>query len=110
MNVASIVCAFLAGKGVLKVVIRLLVVAFALAWCILASTGFLKSNLGLERKKALALFPIFLFYFTLCYMVLIFSSTFSYSPEDLLEDSNSPKNDQINNTTSTSLLTMNQTL
>ena len=50
--------------------LRILYISVALSWSIYASIGFL-NEASLDQRKALALYPIFLFYFIMSWIVLI---------------------------------------
>ena len=55
----------------LAVVLRFVAVVAALAWALFASSSFMTDAQFPEGRKALALYPVFLFYSTLAWMVLI---------------------------------------
>ena len=50
--------------------VRMLVVGFCFAWATTASVGFL-STLVPENRRALAAYPVFLFYLSISWMVLV---------------------------------------
>eukprot|EP00172_Hildenbrandia_rubra_P000668 Plantae.Rhodophyta-Hildenbrandia_rubra.ctg13655.p1 GENE.Plantae.Rhodophyta-Hildenbrandia_rubra.ctg13655~~Plantae.Rhodophyta-Hildenbrandia_rubra.ctg13655.p1 ORF type:complete len:188 (+),score=4.37 Plantae.Rhodophyta-Hildenbrandia_rubra.ctg13655:74-565(+) len=55
----------------LAVVLRFVVVVTALAWTLFASSSFMTDADFPEGRKVLALYPVFLFYSSLAWMVLI---------------------------------------
>lgn len=55
---------------ILPFFIKIIVTGIAYAWSTLAALNFLK-DLNLENKRALALYPIFLFYFFIAWLILI---------------------------------------
>ncbi|KAI8912922.1 hypothetical protein PhCBS80983_g03173 [Powellomyces hirtus] len=67
----AVVCAFIP-----LIFVRIIVVGVTFAWAVYASIGFL-SDLGLEKRRALAVYPMVLFYFVIAWMVLISKSLFN---------------------------------
>ncbi|KAI9298026.1 terbinafine resistance locus protein [Neoconidiobolus thromboides FSU 785] len=65
LNIASILALFISNLFV-----RLAISIIGFAWATYASTGFL-SSVNLPNRKALAVFPIFLFYFFISWMILV---------------------------------------
>ncbi|XP_048815126.1 protein YIPF6 [Tympanuchus pallidicinctus] len=74
LTVAMLVCrlVLLAGSGTVSFIIRLIVVIAMFAWSTLASTAFLADSQP-PHRKALAVYPIFLFYFVISWMILTFT-------------------------------------
>ncbi|OXB62658.1 hypothetical protein ASZ78_006477 [Callipepla squamata] len=74
LTVAMLVCrlVLLAGAGTGSFVLRLLVVLAMFAWSTLASTAFLADSQP-PHRKALVVYPIFLFYFVISWMILTFT-------------------------------------
>eukprot|EP00302_Diacronema_sp_CCMP2436_P007351 CAMPEP_0179900972 /NCGR_PEP_ID=MMETSP0982-20121206/39454_1 /TAXON_ID=483367 /ORGANISM="non described non described, Strain CCMP 2436" /LENGTH=196 /DNA_ID=CAMNT_0021799365 /DNA_START=104 /DNA_END=694 /DNA_ORIENTATION=- len=70
LTVASIFCVTIGAMTGFW--IRLLVVAFCFVWATSASVGFL-STLVPENRRALAAYPVFLFYLSLSWMVALAS-------------------------------------
>ncbi|KAI8819477.1 protein YIPF6 [Fimicolochytrium jonesii] len=63
--IASIVC------GIIRpVFVRMIVILGAFLWAVYASIGFF-SDLNLNQRRVLAIYPIFLFYFVIGWMILI---------------------------------------
>lgn len=74
LTVAMAVCrlVLLAGTGTVSFVVRLLVVSVCFGWSTFASTAFLADSQP-RNRKALVVYPVFLFYFVIGWMVLTFS-------------------------------------
>uniref|UniRef100_A0A8C9ENG3 Protein YIPF n=1 Tax=Pavo cristatus TaxID=9049 RepID=A0A8C9ENG3_PAVCR len=74
LTVAMLVCrlVLLAGSGTVSFIIRLIVVMAMFAWSTLASTAFLADSQP-PHRKALVVYPIFLFYFVISWMILTFT-------------------------------------
>ncbi|XP_009286367.1 PREDICTED: protein YIPF6 [Aptenodytes forsteri] len=74
LTVAMLVCrlVLLAGSGTVSFVIRLIVVVAMFGWSTLASTAFLADSQP-PNRKALVVYPIFLFYFVISWMILTFT-------------------------------------
>ncbi|XP_068105768.1 protein YIPF6 isoform X4 [Hyperolius riggenbachi] len=62
----------LASGGTVTFIIRLIVVITMFAWSTFASTAFLADSQP-PNRRALAVYPIFLFYFVISWMILTFS-------------------------------------
>ncbi|KAM4662480.1 protein YIPF6 [Discoglossus pictus] len=74
LTVAMLVCrlVFIAGASTITFIIRLVVVTVMFAWSTFASTAFLADSQP-PNRRALAVYPIFLFYFVISWMILTFS-------------------------------------
>lgn len=74
LTVAMIVCriVLLGGSGVVSFAVRLVVVTASFSWSTFASTAFLADSQPTNRK-ALVVYPVFLFYFVIGWMILTFS-------------------------------------
>ncbi|XP_071614268.1 protein YIPF6 isoform X2 [Heliangelus exortis] len=74
LTVGMLVCrlVLLAGSGTISFIIRLVVVLAMFAWSTLASTAFLADSQP-PNRKALVVYPIFLFYFVISWMILTFT-------------------------------------
>ncbi|XP_028838375.1 protein YIPF6 [Denticeps clupeoides] len=74
LTVAMVVCrlVLLGFTGTISFIIRLIVVTASFSWSVFASTAFLADSQPANRK-ALVVYPIFLFYFVIGWMVLTFS-------------------------------------
>ncbi|XP_075438051.1 protein YIPF6 [Ascaphus truei] len=74
LTVAMLVCRLLliASSNTVTFIIRLVVVATMFAWSTLASTAFLADSQP-PNRRALAVYPIFLFYFVISWMILTFT-------------------------------------
>ncbi|XP_039945022.1 protein YIPF6 isoform X2 [Hirundo rustica] len=74
LTVAMLVCrlVLLAGAGTVSFIIRLVVVGAMFSWSTLASTAFLADSQP-PNRKALVVYPIFLFYFVISWMILTFT-------------------------------------
>jgi hypothetical protein len=68
LTVASVFCVTLGA--IMGFFVRMLVVGFCFAWATTASVGFL-STLVPENRRALAAYPVFLFYLSISWMVLV---------------------------------------
>mmetsp|Transcript_7888 Transcript_7888/g.21540 ORF Transcript_7888/g.21540 Transcript_7888/m.21540 type:complete len:196 (+) Transcript_7888:64-651(+) len=68
LTVASVFCVTIGA--VIGFWIRLLVVGFCFVWASTASVGFLQSLVP-ENRRALAAYPVFLFYLSISWMVLV---------------------------------------
>ena len=64
---------FAMGAGIL----RLIFVLGGFAWSVYASVGFL-AEVNLEKRRTLAVYPIFFFYFVLSLLVFIYKSLTSH--------------------------------
>ncbi|XP_054430231.1 protein YIPF6 [Pteronotus mesoamericanus] len=74
LTVAMLVCrlVLLATPGPINFMVRLFVVIVMFAWSIVASTAFLADSQP-PNRKALAVYPVFLFYFVISWMILTFT-------------------------------------
>ncbi|XP_066496361.1 protein YIPF6 [Tiliqua scincoides] len=75
LTVALLVCRlvlFLTNPGTGGFIVRLLVVMAMFGWSTLASTAFLADSQP-PNRKALVVYPIFLFYFVISWMILTFA-------------------------------------
>ncbi|KAJ1197090.1 hypothetical protein NDU88_000952 [Pleurodeles waltl] len=74
LTVAMLVCrlVLLGGTTVVTFIVRLVVVISMFAWSTVASTAFLADSQP-PNRKALAVYPIFLFYFVISWMILTFT-------------------------------------
>ncbi|NXI52085.1 YIPF6 protein, partial [Chloroceryle aenea] len=74
LTVAMLVCrlVLLAGSGTVSFIVRLIVVLAMFGWSTLASTAFLADSQP-PNRKALVVYPIFLFYFVISWMILTFT-------------------------------------
>ncbi|XP_069468620.1 protein YIPF6 [Ambystoma mexicanum] len=74
LTVAMLVCrlVLLGGLTMATFIIRLVVVISMFAWSTVASTAFLADSQP-PNRKALAVYPIFLFYFVISWMILTFT-------------------------------------
>ena len=74
LTVAMVVCriVLLGGSGTASFVVRLVVVTASFGWSTFASTAFLVDSQP-PNRKALVVYPIFLFYFVIGWMILTFS-------------------------------------
>lgn len=60
------------GKSVLSFTVHFIVSVIACIWSVFASTAFLAADtINLTDRKALAIFPIFLFYFVISWLVIL---------------------------------------
>ncbi|GAB5584657.1 protein YIPF6 isoform X1 [Prionailurus iriomotensis] len=74
LTVAMLVCrlVLLAEQGPINFMVRLFVVIVMFTWSIVASTAFLADSQP-PNRKALAIYPVFLFYFVISWMILTFT-------------------------------------
>uniref|UniRef100_A0A8C2HDH4 Protein YIPF n=1 Tax=Cyprinus carpio TaxID=7962 RepID=A0A8C2HDH4_CYPCA len=74
LTVAMIVCriVLVGGSGLVSFVVRLIVVTASFSWSTFASTAFLADSQP-PNRKALVVYPVFLFYFVIGWMILTFS-------------------------------------
>ncbi|KAJ8351327.1 hypothetical protein SKAU_G00228030 [Synaphobranchus kaupii] len=81
LTVAMVVCrlVLLGRAGAVNFSIRLIVVIASFGWSTFASTAFLADSQPPSRK-ALVVYPIFLFYFVIGWMILTFAPSHSGGP------------------------------
>lgn len=74
LTVAMVVCrlVLLVNSGTVSFVVRLVLVTASFGWSTFASTAFLADSQP-PNRKALVVYPVFLFYFVIGWMVLTFS-------------------------------------
>ncbi|XP_061600251.1 protein YIPF6 [Cololabis saira] len=74
LTVAMAVCrlVLLGGSGTVSFAVRLAVVAVSFGWSTFASTAFLADSQP-SNRKALVVYPVFLFYFVIGWIILTFS-------------------------------------
>ncbi|XP_004715508.2 protein YIPF6 [Echinops telfairi] len=74
LTVGMLICrlVLLAEPGPANFIVRLFVVIVMFAWSIAASTAFLADSQP-PNRKALAVYPVFLFYFVISWMILTFT-------------------------------------
>lgn len=74
LTVAMVVCriVLVGSTGVVSFVVRLVVVTASFGWSTFASTAFLADSQP-PNRKALVVYPVFLFYFVIGWMILTFS-------------------------------------
>ncbi|XP_061891013.1 protein YIPF6-like [Entelurus aequoreus] len=74
LTVAMVVCrlVLLGSTGTVSFAVRLAVVAASFAWSTFASTAFLAGSQP-PNRKGLVVYPVFLFYFVIGWMILTFS-------------------------------------
>lgn len=74
LTVAMLVCrlVLLGGLTMVTFIVRLVIVISMFAWSTVASTAFLADSQP-PNRKALAVYPIFLFYFVISWMILTFT-------------------------------------
>ncbi|XP_046876030.1 protein YIPF6 [Hypomesus transpacificus] len=74
LTVAMVVCriVLLGGTGTGSFIVRLIVVTASFGWSTFASTAFLADSQP-PNRKALVVYPVFLFYFVIGWMILTFS-------------------------------------
>ncbi|KAG7255727.1 hypothetical protein CRUP_011756 [Coryphaenoides rupestris] len=74
LTVAMAVCrlVLLGGSGTASFVLRLVLVSVSFGWSTFASTAFLADSQP-PNRKALVVYPVFLFYFVIGWMILTFS-------------------------------------
>jgi hypothetical protein len=68
LDLAAVICLFIPWM-----LARTIIVVCAFAWSFLASVGFV-SEVGLANRKLLAVYPVFLFYFAVGWMIIITKS------------------------------------
>uniref|UniRef100_A0A7N8YRB6 Protein YIPF n=1 Tax=Mastacembelus armatus TaxID=205130 RepID=A0A7N8YRB6_9TELE len=73
LTAAMVVCRIilLGGSGTVSFVVRLVVVTMCFGWSTFASTAFLADSQP-PNRKALVVYPVFLFYFVIAWMILTF--------------------------------------
>ncbi|XP_033875623.3 protein YIPF6-like [Acipenser ruthenus] len=78
LTVAMIVCrlVLLGGTGTASFIVRFIVVVASFGWSTFASTAFLADSQP-PNRKALVVYPVFLFYFVISWMILTFSPSHS---------------------------------
>ncbi|XP_018598729.1 protein YIPF6 [Scleropages formosus] len=81
LTVAMIICrlVLLGGTGTVSFIVRLIMVVASFSWSTFASTAFLADSQP-PNRKALVVYPIFLFYFVIGWMVLTFSPSPTAGP------------------------------
>ncbi|KAL7381024.1 hypothetical protein ABVT39_027341 [Epinephelus coioides] len=74
LTVAMAVCriVLVSGSGTVSFAVRLVVVTVSFGWSTFASTAFLADSQP-PNRKALVVYPVFLFYFVISWMILTFS-------------------------------------
>lgn len=74
LTVAMVVCriVLIRGTGTVTSIVRLVVVTASFGWSTFASTAFL-ANSQPPNRKGLVVYPVFLFYFVIGWMVLTFT-------------------------------------
>ncbi|KAI5089658.1 protein YIPF6, partial [Silurus meridionalis] len=74
LTAAMLVCrlVLLSSSGITSFIVRLVVVSASFGWSTFASTAFLADSQP-PNRKALAIYPVFLFYFVIGWMILTFS-------------------------------------
>ncbi|XP_060768549.1 protein YIPF6 [Neoarius graeffei] len=74
LTAAMLVCrlVLLSSSGLVSFIVRLVVVSASFGWSTFASTAFLADSQP-PNRKALVVYPIFLFYFVIGWMILTFS-------------------------------------
>ncbi|XP_002720115.3 protein YIPF6 isoform X1 [Oryctolagus cuniculus] len=74
LTVAMLICrlVLLAEQGPINFMVRLFVVIVMFAWSVIASTAFLADSQP-PNRRALAVYPVFLFYFVISWMILTFT-------------------------------------
>nr|AAH12469.1 Yip1 domain family, member 6 [Homo sapiens] len=74
LTVAMLICrlVLLADPGPVNFMVRLFVVIVMFAWSIVASTALLADSQP-PNRRALAVYPVFLFYFVISWMILTFT-------------------------------------
>ncbi|XP_028671332.1 protein YIPF6 [Erpetoichthys calabaricus] len=80
LTVAMIICrlVLLGSEGIVSFIIRFIVVIVSFGWSTFASTAFLADSQP-PNRKALVVYPIFLFYFVISWMILTFAPSSSSS-------------------------------
>ncbi|KAJ8394434.1 hypothetical protein AAFF_G00046450 [Aldrovandia affinis] len=81
LTVGMVICrlVLLGGAGKVSFAIRLIVVVASFGWSTFASTAFLADSQP-PNRKALVVYPIFLFYFVIGWMILTFAPSHSAGP------------------------------
>lgn len=81
LTVAMVVCRIVlfGASGTIGFVVRLVVVTASFGWSTFASTAFLSDSQPANRR-ALVVYPVFLFYFVIGWMVLTFSPSTERQP------------------------------
>lgn len=76
LTVAMAVCriVLVGGSGVVSFAVRLVVVTVSFGWSTFASTAFLADSQP-PNRKALVVYPVFLFYFVIGWIILTFTPT-----------------------------------
>lgn len=76
LTVAMAVCriVLVGGSGVVSFAVRLAVVTLSFGWSTFASTAFLADSQP-PNRKALVVYPVFLFYFVIGWIILTFTPT-----------------------------------
>ncbi|XP_034156393.1 protein YIPF6 isoform X2 [Pangasianodon hypophthalmus] len=74
LTAAMLVCrvVLLSSSGLVSFIVRLVVVTASFGWSTFASTAFLADSQP-PNRKALVVYPVFLFYFVIGWMILTFS-------------------------------------
>ncbi|XP_058238817.1 protein YIPF6 [Hemibagrus wyckioides] len=74
LTAAMLVCrlVLLSSNGLVSFIVRLVVVTASFGWSTFASTAFLADSQP-PNRKALVVYPVFLFYFVISWMILTFS-------------------------------------
>ncbi|XP_053473946.1 protein YIPF6 [Ictalurus furcatus] len=76
LTAAMLVCrlVLLGSNGLVSFIVRLVVVTASFGWSTFASTAFLADSQP-PNRKALVVYPVFLFYFVIGWMILTFSAS-----------------------------------
>ncbi|KAK3509354.1 hypothetical protein QTP70_029701 [Hemibagrus guttatus] len=76
LTAAMLVCrlVLLSSNGLVSFIVRLVVVTASFGWSTFASTAFLADSQP-PNRKALVVYPVFLFYFVISWMILTFSTS-----------------------------------
>ncbi|KAF4073446.1 hypothetical protein AMELA_G00258770 [Ameiurus melas] len=76
LTAAMLVCrlVLLGSSGLVSFIVRLVVVTASFGWSTFASTAFLADSQP-PNRKALVVYPVFLFYFVIGWMILTFSAS-----------------------------------
>lgn len=74
LTAAMVVCrvVLIGGSGTVSFAVRLVVVTASFGWSTFASTAFLADSQP-PNRKALVVYPVFLFYFVIGWIILTFS-------------------------------------
>lgn len=60
------------GKSLTSFIFHFILTAFSIGWSVFASTAFLAADtININERKALAIYPIFLFYFVIGWLVIL---------------------------------------